>query len=1471
MPLIPADDAPTLLRQPTAGPAEDPFRAPPTGDVLGAAFRMENTVSSVAQMLNRPSYPAEPGFNPLEAIRGTKYERDYMDEALGIRSAAEMRDWQGRVDREEADKRALHDAGGAGVAAGILAGVLDPLMFLPVGGAVRSVKGGYSALKSAATVGGLSALQTGVSELALQTAQETRTAGDSAISIATSGLLGGLIGGGAASLLTRAERQAVEGMFDLDRKAITEIVEGTPGSTRVIDFGRSVGAAEADVRELKLAGFGLDKVPGLGWLVTRTSPTLRVFSSDNVSAKRAMADLAETALRFDDNSRGVATSFNGPPVSRLVQAQKVGMQLEAAETLKDAFAEYRFGAIDARAPVARAAFDDVRGANDGKLGFPEFKREVTTALFSGDVHPVPQVERAAKTIRANILEPIRAKAVELKLLDPDAAPKNDPSWFARVWDKQKLTAGRADAVKRFTDWLETEQTRKAAAQGRLSGMSDELDELDARRGRIEAQVARLDARSQELEGRIAERAMEARRTGARTEVLSDRAALLAEEQSDIEEFIAAMRAEVKDPVLRERIDDLEKRYRALRRDEQGARVSDGDLDKIDREEAAGALSDRVGKMAADIVLGNRRPAKEPSFVHFMARQGGIKESRGDVFNVVGSTRAVPGLISERGRTLDQWGELLEERFRLPERPSTNQVLDWLDEALRGRQPGFWLDSMTGPQVAALDATRFAASLEEAMDRAGFTPKTRSDVAAFLRGDDAPARSLEDLDRALAEMEGAAIPPSVKLEGVDGELTLAREDLASARAAVQRGLLGRQSAEKRGARVAGQQSEAGIGDRVSRGRVGILQDRMSQAAEKRALIDDALRLADEAEAEVLSRVERELQEWGGKSAGDALSAIKAREKASADRAPDAARLQGADKPVLAAVRRILGSDRDMSRIELESRANEIVDRILGGPDGRLPYDAASGGPRTGVTVDTGQPRGSLNARDFAIPTALVRDFIEDDVEHVLSTVTRTLLPDMAIIERFGDVDMTTVQRQIMEESAAKSKAAGANKKAQDAVGKERDALLRDVLATRDRIRGTFGISADSTGRNIARAANAARNFNVITDLGTAMLNSMGDAGGAVFRYGFMNTFRDGWAPFFQRMMTTNAVTEAEKRDLRAALIGIETQLNLRQHALSDITENYRPGSKFERALQWGADKSQIANGQAFWTDITKSVAATTASSSMLRAAERSAAGKASAKEIANLAESSIDATMARRIAAAYADGGGEKMAGARLPNTSEWKDRGAAKAFEAALQREVDIAVVTPGLEKPLWMSKPVASLLGQFKAFIAGANERMLVANLQRADWTTLQGLVASVALGMLSYRLYTLVSGQKASERPQDWIKEGVSRSGVMGWFDEVNAVSGKMTRGQADIYRLIGADKPLSRMQSRGILGALAGPTAGKLEKLAQVGGSAASGEWTASDTTAVRRLMPFQNLFYLRGLLDQVEKGVNATMGVPERAPR
>jgi hypothetical protein len=86
----------------------------------------------------------------------------------------------------------------------------------------------------------------------------------------------------------------------------------------------------------------------------------------------------------------------------------------------------------------------------------------------------------------------------------------------------------------------------------------------------------------------------------------------------------------------------------------------------------------------------------------------------------------------------------------------------------------------------------------------------------------------------------------------------------------------------------------------------------------------------------------------------------------------------------------------------------------------------------------------------------------------------------------------------------------------------------------------------------------------------------------------------------RLDTGGAYKEA-KAQFRAMGIATETTLATRQHALNDITEMYRPNSRVERTLQWGADKFQLVNLLAPWTDWGKTAASMVASSEMLRAA------------------------------------------------------------------------------------------------------------------------------------------------------------------------------------------------------------------------------------------------------------------------------
>jgi hypothetical protein len=302
------------------------------------------------------------------------------------------------------------------------------------------------------------------------------------------------------------------------------------------------------------------------------------------------------------------------------------------------------------------------------------------------------------------------------------------------------------------------------------------------------------------------------------------------------------------------------------------------------------------------------------------------------------------------------------------------------------------------------------------------------------------------------------------------------------------------------------------------------------------------------------------------------------------------------------------------------------------------------------------------------------------------------------------------------------------------------------------------------------------------------------------------------------------------------------------------------------MQWATGKFQFINMLAPWTDWAKINASMVAGSELLRAAKAAAEGKASARQLRNLGESGVEPHMSERIAKSF-EQGGEIRDGVHLPNTSDWTDKEARRVFEGAVARDADIAVVTPGQEKPLWMSHPILSVLGQFKSFTAAATERVLISNLQRRDAQVLQGLIFSMGLGMLSYKINSLTGGSPTSDKPQDWIKEAVSRGNLLGWFEEGNALASKVSGGSVDIYRLIGANRPLSRYASRTASDQLLGPTKGKIDQI--IGAARALGhpsEWNESDSKAMRRLVAGQNVFYVRRLFDQVEAAGNNAFGIP-----
>lgn len=419
--------------------------------------------------------------------------------------------------------------------------------------------------------------------------------------------------------------------------------------------------------------------------------------------------------------------------------------------------------------------------------------------------------------------------------------------------------------------------------------------------------------------------------------------------------------------------------------------------------------------------------------------------------------------------------------------------------------------------------------------------------------------------------------------------------------------------------------------------------------------------------------------------------------------------------------------------------------------------------------------------------------------------------------------------------------------------------------RDRIKGTFALQGDTGSRNAARVGAMVRDANSILDLGGSVLSSIPDIAGAVFRWGFGNVLGGAYAPWLKGLAGQSTAWAGAKAELKALGLASEMALATRSVALDELSAGWQPTSRLERGVHMFAEKFQVLNLQAPWTDWTKTVAGISSMNAILQAAERVRLGRATAKDLSDLAASNIEASMAVRIRDQF-DRSGRIIDEVHLPNTADWIDRDARLAFEQAVRREVNIAVVTPGQEKPLWLSRPLLGLFGQHKSFVFASTQRIMRANLQRRDANTLAGLVTAISAGGISAAAYALAADRPLPGTPSEWMKESIARSGILGWLDEANTMAAKATRGQADMYRLIGADKPLSKFSANSITDMLAGPTAGKVQALQGVLGAPFSEEgWSARDTQSARRLIPAQNLVYIRRLFNEVEDGLNRSIGV------
>ncbi|MBK8009610.1 MAG: hypothetical protein IPK23_15170 [Rhizobiales bacterium] len=289
------------------------------------------------------------------------------------------------------------------------------------------------------------------------------------------------------------------------------------------------GAAATDTRKLNVATYGLDKVPVVRDAVKKLFPDLRVYQSQGTSARRAMADLAETALLFDENLAGKTTTMQGgPALSRASTMFVDGLRVKWNDELTRLWSEVKYGNADQSFPHLREIVGNLSGSPKG-LTFDQFKREVFDALNKGDRHEIPQVQAAAQFIRKNLFDAMSARAEkaipEFKMWQGT----DGESYAPHMPDKDKINANRPEVVEDITRYYVADQEQKRAIQQRLEFHHAQLQSWNKQIAKLEARLLERATAEAELDIRRAERSGEAARTERRAETLEERTARIASE------------------------------------------------------------------------------------------------------------------------------------------------------------------------------------------------------------------------------------------------------------------------------------------------------------------------------------------------------------------------------------------------------------------------------------------------------------------------------------------------------------------------------------------------------------------------------------------------------------------------------------------------------------------------------------------------------------------------------------------------------------------------------------------------------------------------------------------------------------------------------------------------------------------------------------------------------------------------------
>lgn len=417
-------------------------------ETTSAFFKLENPIFNATKELFLPdvSEQFDPSFRPIEKLENEHPDlMEYADRFVDVGNQEQFDRKVFNAEYEIENKKVLSDAGGlTTVAAGMAAGLIDPITLIPFVRVAKGANMAARAVKGGLLGGGLGLVAGTAQEAVLQNTEVTRSTEQSLTNIVIESVAGSIFGAGFSALKPSVQQSS--------KKLLADAIEGKDLHFVVDEIGsvkldHSVGSMElnskAQLDALGLAHIDENLVKVLTGPEFIRPPDIRAILSPSISVRKLGEVFYNSNLIRNKHAKGVA-ALDKAEAHIYRDAQ---LNSKILSDVDDMYLKYT-----GKGSIA-SAFQSTRGAE--KISHGEYSTRIWNKLIDENyVDDIPQVNAASDMLRAQMDK--QAKLMQdMDLLPKDLDPKFMRNYMTRIYDQEKLNvpANQEAFTQKIGAWL----------------------------------------------------------------------------------------------------------------------------------------------------------------------------------------------------------------------------------------------------------------------------------------------------------------------------------------------------------------------------------------------------------------------------------------------------------------------------------------------------------------------------------------------------------------------------------------------------------------------------------------------------------------------------------------------------------------------------------------------------------------------------------------------------------------------------------------------------------------------------------------------------------------------------------------------------------------------------------------------------------------------------------------------------------